>query len=89
MKTNLILFTSKKCAPCKVLKENLTKSNIAVNEVDVDTEYGSKIASMYYIRSIPTLIDPTTKNMLNGNWPISKICEKFGLKIYKENFASL
>lgn len=49
----LKVFTSKNCAPCKMMKPLIKDLDIAVVEIDVD-EYPN-LAAQNSVRSVPTL----------------------------------
>lgn len=48
------LFTASWCAPCKVVKEELTKYNHTVEVVDIDENPG--LVRACNVRSVPSLV---------------------------------
>ena len=74
---NLILFTSKNCHSCVILKETLMKNDIRFKEVDISSDDGQRLTKKYYIRSIPTLIDEIKLISIVGTYSISDIKKKF------------
>lgn len=65
----VLRFTASWCTPCKALAPILeeVETTIPIEVVDVDTEEGSKLATKYGIRGVPTLVmvenDFTIKSM--------------------------
>lgn len=47
---------SRTCGPCKVLENNLRKSKIKYDNINIDSEEGEKLIEKYSIKSIPTLL---------------------------------
>ena len=52
----LIKLYSDTCGPCKALENNLIKSKIKYDNVNIDSEEGEKLIEKYSIKSIPTLL---------------------------------
>jgi len=51
-----LLFTSKRCPPCRPMKERLRKEGVKFKEIDVDTPEGSKLADKYNVRMLPSMV---------------------------------
>ncbi len=56
--SQVLLFTSPQCAPCKALKKDLEAMGYLdqVHQVDVSYETSTPMMTMYGVRSVPTLI---------------------------------
>lgn len=52
----LIKLYSDTCGPCKVLENNLRKSKIKYDNVNIDSEEGEKLIEKYDIKAVPTLL---------------------------------
>jgi len=52
----VLLFSSEKCVPCKIVEEILKRRNIEYEKIDIETEKGMKLAKKYNIRAVPTII---------------------------------
>lgn len=53
---NPLVFSAPWCAACTALKGSLKESGIPFDEVNVDSDVGSELASKYGIRGLPTTI---------------------------------
>ena len=70
----MILFTSKSCIKCKVVKRELTSKNIIVEEIYIDdgkmdklNEMIKNIGETQTPKSLPILIDLDNKKMYSGD----------------------
>ncbi len=52
----MIVLSSEKCVPCKLLKEELKRKGIDFIEVDIETSNGREIARKYGIIGVPAII---------------------------------
>ena len=54
----VLRFTASWCGPCKALAPILesVETTVPIEIVDVDTEEGSKLATKFGIRGVPTLV---------------------------------
>lgn len=52
----VLKFSASWCNPCKMLDKQLDSLGYLVEQVDVETEEGKKLARDYGVRRIPTLI---------------------------------
>ena len=80
-----LLFTGPNCTACKPMKLNLNKVGIAFTEMNVDEDKHKRIAGLYHVRSLPTLVITRgghPQESLVGVRPIyelEKIKQKYGL----------
>jgi len=51
-----LLFTGPNCTACKPMKVNLNKVGIKYTEMNVDERHNARIAGMYQVKSLPTLV---------------------------------
>lgn len=49
----LVVFTSKSCSPCRILKSKLEEANVEYTAVDVTEEGNEHYKFKYNIRSVP------------------------------------
>ena len=54
--TNFLLFTSNNCKACPAQKLNLNKDGIKFTEMNVDEDKHKRIAGLYHVRTLPTLV---------------------------------
>jgi thioredoxin-like negative regulator of GroEL len=51
-----LLFTSNTCKACPQMKQNLSRAGIKYDEFNVNERHNAKIAAMYLVKSLPTLV---------------------------------
>lgn len=62
----LIKLYSDTCGPCKVLENNLKKSKIEYDSVNITSKEGEELIEKYDIKAIPTLL------LIDDNGLVSK-----------------
>ena len=55
-KMKYLLFSSNTCKSCPAMKLNLNKVGIKYTEMNVDERHNARIAGMYQVKSLPTLV---------------------------------
>ncbi|WP_290597066.1 thioredoxin family protein [Archaeoglobus sp. JdFR-39] len=61
----ILLFSARWCAPCKIVKQYLRERGIDFKEVDV--EKNGELAKKYFVQSLPTIV------VLENEVPIASI----------------
>lgn len=64
--SNIKIFTSEKCPPCQVAKEQLEEEGIDFREIDIDEPRGKEKANEKNINYVPTAIVNGEK--IQGMW---------------------
>ena len=63
----MIVLSSEKCVPCKLLKEELKRKGIDFIEVDIETSDGMELAKKYGIMGVPAIISNGKLIMIGYN----------------------
>lgn len=71
-----LILKDKNCGACKALQNFLDEKGISINEIDVYTPKGEKIADKHDIMTTPSLITSKGEKITNIEDMIDYICKK-------------